>query len=91
MFNLSLMIVQQINDEFKLNAHGEYEQVSKMRFQLMPSFGLETGIPVTKSKRFSYFLILGYELGMQLPFSVISSVLPINQLHIGVAISPFKK
>lgn len=90
-FSLPLMAVQQINDEFKLNNQGEYEQVNKMRFQLMPSLGMETSIPVAHSKQCQYNITLGYDFGLQLPFSVISSVLPINQLHIGVSISSLKK
>ena len=91
MLNLSLMGVQQINDEFKMNSNGEYEQVSKLRFQVMPAAGVETFIPLCHAKNKQCALTLGYEFGVQLPFSVISTILPINQIHIGIAVSSYRE
>jgi hypothetical protein len=88
--HLSLMTVKQINDEFKLNDHGVYEQVSKYRFQMMPSFGLETAVPVAHGKHRCCAITLGYDFGLQLPFSALSSLLPMNVLHAGVRITKLK-
>jgi hypothetical protein len=90
-FNLSLMAVQQINPEYKLNDQHQYVQVNSMRIQWMPSLGLETTVLLAQSARLQYRLLAGYEFGLQLPFSAISAILPVNQLFAGVAISMFKK
>lgn len=86
--NLSAMYVRQINAEFKYISPGKYEMVRHARFQLMPSLGVEALVSLRKIKAHRLHLILGYESGMQLPFSEISSILPINQLHVGFQYKP---
>ncbi len=86
--NVSAMYVRQINAEFKYIGSGNYEMVRHARFQVMPSIGAEALVPISKSKNHQLNLILGYEFGMQLPFSEISSILPINQLHLGFQFKP---
>ncbi len=86
--NVSAMYVRQINEEFKFVSPGKYEIVRHARFQVMPSLGVEALISISKIKARQLNLILGYEFGMQLPFSEISSILPINQLHLGFQYKP---
>jgi hypothetical protein len=83
--SLGILGVGQINDEFKF-VNGGYEKVSRHRLQLMPSFGLESFMQIANSKKISYEVMLGYEFGVQLPFSSLSNILPLNQLKIGVRI-----
>lgn len=84
LLSASLMGVQQINKEYKLNDKGEYEQAPRNRCQVMPSIGLEASYSFHKSKKMQYAAFVGYQFGVQLPFSSISSILPINQLHVGI-------
>lgn len=90
-FHLALMSVRATNDEFKRNDQGIYEQVSRCRFQIMPGFGAETSMPLAHRNKFQYAFTFGYELGFQLPFSQISSVLPMNIFHAGIKINSIKK
>jgi hypothetical protein len=87
-FNVAVMLVQQLNDEFKYIGNGLYEKVPKSRMQLAPSLGLEGGLPILKSLKKDIGLKLKYEFGFQLPFSLLSSVLPLNQFHIGINVKP---
>lgn len=82
--SLNLMAVQQLNEEFKFSGNGQYEKVNPWRLQFMPSLGLEAYHPLFTMKQRVVALTLGYEFGMQLPFSVISSLLPMSQLQIGL-------
>ncbi len=86
--NGSLMMVRQLNDEFKFKGNGNYETVSPLRFQVAPSLGLETSINLFQLSKMDIGFRLKYEFGVQLPFSLLSSVLPLNQLHIGVNLKP---
>jgi len=83
--NFALMGVGQINDEFKF-VNGQYEKVARHRLQVAPSFGLESFTTVVKKKNIAYQAMLAYEFGVQLPFSSLSSILPLNQIKIGVRI-----
>jgi len=82
--SLNLMAVQQINEEYRYTSGGQYEKVNPWRFQCLPSLGLEAYYPLFKVNERPIVLTLGYEFGMQLPFSVISAFLPVNQLQIGL-------
>lgn len=86
--NSSFMLVSQINNEFQYVGSGQYEQVNKNRIQIMPSFGLEAFVLINRTKHFKYDALFGYEFGVQLPFSELSSILPLNQLKMGLR---FKK
>lgn len=87
-FNVAGMLVQQLNDEFKYTVNGIYEKIPKSRMQLAPSLGIEGGLPILKSSKKDIGLKLKYEFGFQLPFSLLSSVLPLNQFHIGINVKP---
>ena len=78
------MLVRQINDEFTYTGNGNYERVNRSRFQINPSFGVDAVLKIGDLKKYRYGLMLGYEFGVQLPFSELSSVLPLNQLKIGM-------
>lgn len=82
--NLALMLTHQLNDEFRFTSTGQYEAVGKNRLQVSPSIGLETFIQLAQKQKMNYELMLGYAFGMQLPFSALSSLLPLNQLKVGV-------
>lgn len=81
--NLALMGVRNSNKEFKWE-NGQYEAVNRNRFQVMPSLGLEAIYHGFKIQKYPIGIVLRYEFGMQLPFSNLSAVLPINQIAIGV-------
>ncbi len=94
-FNAAMMGVWQTNDEFKFIGNGQYEKVKRFRTQAMPTIGLELLMPIPlmrshkfflkkKEIKYSHSVILRYEFGEQTPFSKLSNILPINQLHIGV-------
>lgn len=86
MFNCSVMLAHQLNDEFRYTGNGTYEKVSPNRMQFMPAAGLEATAPLATFKNYSTGLMLKYEFGLQLPFSDLSALLPVNQIHIGFKI-----
>lgn len=86
--NLSLMNVYQSNDEFEFKGNGNYDKVSSARFQVAPSLGLAAGIGLVQLSKWNIGLLLKYEFGVQLPFSQLSSILPLNQIHIGFNFKP---
>lgn len=88
--NLSVMDVRNSNKEFKFE-NGHYKELSRNRLQLMPSFGMELGSVIGHSKHTDYGVLFRYEFGVQLPFSQISAILPMNQLHVGFFLQPLKK
>jgi hypothetical protein len=83
----AFMLNRQKNDEFKYTGNGQYEKVSPYRFQFMPGLGLSLWGKAYSAKRWTLYPTLGYEFGMQLPFSSISSLLPLNQLKIGIRLA----
>jgi hypothetical protein len=83
--NLGFMGVGQINDEFKF-VNGQYEKGARHRLQIAPGFGLESFFTVVKKKNREFQAMLAYEFGTQLPFSSLSSILPLNQIKVGVRI-----
>jgi hypothetical protein len=85
-FNHSFVLARQTNDEFKYTGNGQYEQQSHYRFQLMPSFALSANGKVYQSKKCQFDALLSYEFGVQFPFSSLSSILPIQQIHLGILI-----
>lgn len=84
---LGVMGVHQRNAEFKLNAQGEYEKISALRAQFLTGLHLETGLHIGYFKQYPLQLVGRYEFAMQWPFSQISSLLPINQMHLGLRAS----
>ncbi|MGI9191898.1 MAG: hypothetical protein ACR2IL_07325 [Chitinophagaceae bacterium] len=84
---LGVMAVHQRNAEFKLNAQGQYEKISVLRAQFLSGLHLETGLHVGYFKQYPLQLVGRYEFAMQWPFSQISSLLPINQVHVGLRAS----
>jgi hypothetical protein len=88
--NLSAMMVRQTNREF-IFKNGSYEEANRNRLQLMPSFSIDMSLPIAALKRRKINTFFRYEFGVQLPFSQLSSILPINQLHLGVSFHLNKK
>jgi hypothetical protein len=84
---LGIMGVHQRNAEFKINAQGQYEKISALRAQFLTGLHLETGLHIGYFNQYPLQLIGRYEFAMQWPFSQISSLLPINQVHLGVRAS----
>ena len=80
----ALILNRQKNQEFKYVGNGQYEKVSPYRFQFMPTFGLSAWFKAFEQKKYSLYPTFAYEFGMQLPFSGISSLLPINQFKAGI-------
>lgn len=83
--DFAIMLTRQTNKEFKLE-NGRYERVNPLRFQVMPTAGLDVGLPIKKNNHKQYSLLAGYAFGIQLPFSELSTILPINQFRIGLQI-----
>ena len=84
---LGIMGVHQRNAEFKLNTQGQYEKISALRAQFLSGLHMETGLHIGYFKEYPLQLVGRYEFAMQWPFSQISSLLPINQLHLGLRAS----
>lgn len=84
----SLILNRQLNDEFIYSGNGTYKKVSPYRFQFMPSLGISSWIKLFTSQKLSLYPTMGYEFGMQMPFSSISMLLPTNQLKIGLILKP---
>jgi hypothetical protein len=88
---LSVMMTQQINKEFKFNeATGNFSKVPSFRLQTMPVVGVAPVYNVYQDKRYQYALFAKYEFGAQLPFSALSSILPVNMVQLGIRITPNK-
>jgi hypothetical protein len=85
--NASLLFVQNTNPEFEFR-DGEYVHLSGSRLQFMPSFSLDVGTSFIRIKNKQGGLFLRYEFGTQLPFSNLSTILPLSQLTVGFFIKP---
>ena len=83
----SFMLVRQTNDEFTYIGNGNYQTNSRSRLQLMPSVRISPQCKLYTYKKYFVHGFLAYEFGMQLPFSNLSSLLPIQQVHIGLLFS----
>lgn len=84
--NLSAFYVSQLNDEFIYQGNGVYEKYKGKKIQAKPGIGVDLLSPTLKFKSVNFNLIGGYEFGLQLPFSLLSSTLPLNQLHVGILV-----
>ncbi len=85
--HVAAMWVRQINEEFVFQSNGEFKKISSSRIQWMPSLGAELGLPLFQHKNRIYHARAGYDFGVQLPFSALSKILPINQIYIGISSS----
>ena len=81
--DVALMGVRQTNDGFRYQGNGQYRAEGRWGLQVLPALGLELSLRTGKKPE-SPAICGGYRFGMQLPFSTISSLLPINRLHLGV-------
>lgn len=81
--DLGVLLTRQTNKEFKFE-QGVYDRVNPLRMQCLPSLGIDLHTPIYKTKKYTYNAVLGYAFGLQLPFSELSTILPINQFRIGI-------
>lgn len=81
--NVYALGVRRTNREFQF-VNGTYEEIKRTALNGMPTAGLDAIIPLAQSILWRYSLLLGYEFGVQYPFSALSSTLPIQPLKFGV-------
>jgi hypothetical protein len=81
-----LLVSSKYNKEFKLNTDGTYSQVNRLVPQFVGSFGVQSNYEVFKNKNLKCNVFVKYEFAAQLPFSSISSLLPLTLMHLGFSV-----
>ncbi len=88
--NLSTLGVWNSNEEFTYSGSGQYQKHSPFSVQAMPSIGLESVFLFANKGAYRWGWLLRYEFGVQGPFSILSSILPVNQFYTGIQLKKNK-
>jgi hypothetical protein len=83
------LLVKNYNPEFVKNTDGSYKKTSALHFQYIGGVGLEPQYNFYRSKKYEWFLGVRYQFNAQLPFSAISSLLPITQIQVTLTLKPY--
>jgi hypothetical protein len=82
-----LMLVRNSNDEFRFISGGKYQKVSPYRFQQRTSIGMSLGCRLAQLKKYNISTQIGYQFGVQYPFSNLSGILPLNQISFALLLN----